>query len=368
MKSLFTTLFVCSAATVSLAQEITEKQAAEAETSSINLEQAITTEKGDSNRLYIAPGVGMMIMDGDAGNEPVYFSARLGYDLTDRISVEGGMLYSPSVSEEGGHTSYSMGGVTADVLFHLMDKQYKWDPYLTAGGAFLFSNGDVFCDDESFGLIVPRVGVGLAYHITDNLSIRAEGKTGIQPAATQTDDGIITTAELSMLYRFGGSASTPAEAPDYNQKLQDDFKGVVKDATPEGAKDVMILEVYANFDYDQTVIKPEYYSALNEIARVIKKATAKNPNVAVSIEGHADRRHKSVASYNQKLSERRADVVKGYLVSTGCDASKMTSVGYGFNRPKVPHDLINGTPENRRVDVFIHGVGDEASRNELRQK
>jgi OOP family OmpA-OmpF porin len=365
MKSLLTTLLACSVASASFAQETTEKQAAEADKSAIKLDEATTTEKSGSNRLYFAPGVGVMIMDGSAGNEPVYFSARLGYDVTDHISVEGGMLYSPSVSEQGVHTSYSMGGVTADVLFHVLDKSYKFDPYLTAGGAFLFSNGDVLCDDESYGFIAPRIGVGLAYHLTDNLSVRAEAKTGIQPAANDTDDGIITTAELGMLYRFGGSekASKPVEAPAYNP-----FPGVLKDATPVGAKDVMILEVYINFDYDQTVIKPEYYSALNEIARVIKKAAAKNPNVTVSVEGHADRRAKSVAAYNQKLSERRSDVVKGYLVSTGCEGSKMSTVGYGFSRPKVPHDLINGTPENRRVDVFIHGVGDEASRNELRKK
>ncbi len=370
MKSLLPVFFACSVAGVSFAQEITEKQAAEADKSNVNPAQVTTTEKDTSNRLYVAPGVGMMIMDGNAGNKPVYFSARLGYDVTDRISVEGGMLYSPSVSEEGGHTSYSMGGVTADVLFHLIDKQYKFDPYLTAGGAFLFSNGDVLCDNESYGFIAPRIGVGLAYHLTDNLSVRAEGKTGIQPAADSMDDGIITTAELGMLYRFGGGEKTskPVEAKPYNETLKTEFKGVVVDATPVGAQDVMILEVYINFDYDQTVIKPEYYSALNEIARVIKKAAAKNPNVTVSVEGHADRRTKSVESYNQKLSERRSEVVKGYLVSTGCEGSKMSTVGYGFSRPKVPHDLINGTPENRRVDVFIHGVGDEASRNELRKK
>jgi outer membrane protein OmpA-like peptidoglycan-associated protein len=368
MKSLLSTLFACSVASVSFAQVVTEKQAAEASKSEVSLSEATTTEKDGSNRLYIAPGVGMMIMDGSAGNEPVYFSARLGYDVTDRISVEGGMLYSPSISERGGHTSYSLGGVTADVLFHLLKKDYKFDPYLTAGAAFLFSNGDTLSDEESYGFIAPRVGLGLAYHINDNLAVRVEGKTGIQPAATHMDEGMITTAEIGMLYRFGGSEEKPIEAKPYNDKLQQDFGGVIKDATPEGAQDVMILEVYINFDYDQTVIKPEYTAALNEIARVIKKATAKNPNVTVSVEGHADRRTKSVASYNQKLSERRAEVVKSYLVSTGCEGQKMTTVGYGFNRPKVPHDLVNGTPENRRVDVFIHGVGDEASRNELRQK
>jgi len=42
------------------------------------------------------------------------------------------------------------------------------------------------------------------------------------------------------------------------------------------------------------------------------------------------------------------------------------TVGYGFHRPKVTPDLDRGNPENRRVDVFIHGVGDAANRDRLR--
>ncbi len=85
------------------------------------------------------------------------------------------------------------------------------------------------------------------------------------------------------------------------------------------------------------------------------------------MEGHADRRHKSSAKYNQNLSERRAEVVKGYIANTGVDAAKLSAIGYGFSRPKVTPDLDKGNPENRRVDIFIRGVGDEASRNELRK-
>jgi len=71
--------------------------------------------------------------------------------------------------------------------------------------------------------------------------------------------------------------------------------------------------------------------------------------------------------YNQDLSERRSDVVKSYFVKAGADGSKMRTVGYGFSRPKVTPDLINGNPENRRVDVTILGVGDDANRQRLRK-
>jgi len=89
--------------------------------------------------------------------------------------------------------------------------------------------------------------------------------------------------------------------------------------------------------------------------------------VTVLLEGHADRRHLSKADYNQDLSERRAEGVKAYLVSTGINGSKIQTVGYGFSRPKVTPDLDHGNPQNRRVDLTIRGVGDAENRAKLRQ-
>jgi OOP family OmpA-OmpF porin len=153
----------------------------------------------------------------------------------------------------------------------------------------------------------------------------------------------------------------------YAEALVEKTGGAVVEVTQPGAVDEMNFEIYINFDWDKTDIKSEYNVGLNEIARVIKKATANNPDVTVLVEGHADRRHMSSAAYNQDLSERRAEVVKSYLVNTGVDGAKVSTVGYGFNKPKVPVNLDLGNPENRRVDVAIRGVGDAASRNRLRQ-
>jgi len=330
-------------------------------------------EEEGRGRWYVSPGVGIMMLDGPTDNEPVFFNLSLGYDLTDHFSVEAGMMYAPVHDAAPGLKGDQSAGPHVDVLFHLLGKDGgRWDPYLTAGLAYWFADGPLFYETYR-EVLVPRVGVGLAYHLTDDLSLRLEGKTGFPLQTADIDKGWITTAELGMLYRFGGSgkASTgvepPAlalpEDPDYNKQLG----GLIQDTTPADAPDWMRYELYVNFDYDQSVIKGEYFAGLNEIARVIKKATAGNPNVTVSVEGHADRRHGSVASYNQRLSETRADKVKAYLVGAGVDGSKTKAVGFGFNKPKVPINLDLGNPENRRVEIYIHGVGDAASRNKLRK-
>ena len=347
--------------------------------SMVCLSHAKQQDESGGARWYVSPGVGMMMLDGPTDNEPVFFSLSVGYDLTDYVSLEAGMMYAPVHDAKTGVKGDQSAGPMFDVLFHPLGKDGgRWDPYLTAGLAYWFADGDLFYKNFH-EVLLPRVGVGLAYHLTDDLSLRLEGKAGFPFRASDIDDSWITTAELGLLYRFGGSGKTcdgggvctelpPPENISYGKKLAEDTKGTVIDVTPPDAKDVMVYEVnYVTFDYDQTVIKPEFAVGLNEIARVIKKAAASNPNVVVSVEGHADRRHRSSAVYNQDLSERRAEAVKGYLVGTGVDGSKLRTVGYGFNRPKVTPDLDLGNPENRRVEIFIHGVGDAANRDRLRQ-
>jgi len=339
-----------------------------------NYDAVVKESQEGLGRWYVSPSVGVMVLDGNSGNVPAFFNLSLGYDLTDYVSLEAGMLYSPHAIPKVGGGNDQLFGPSADVLFHLLGRESRFDPYLTLGAAYWYSGANIFGDEaRNHTMVAPRIGLGMGYRLTDNWTIRAQAKTGMQIQESDLGGSFVETVELGALYRWGGgetehkSDAIIPEAEDYNKKLEKDFNGIVKDATPEGAQDIMILELYINFDYDETVIKPEYYAGLNEISRVIKKAIAKNPNVTVSVEGHADRRHKSSAKYNQNLSERRAEVVKGYIANTGVDAAKLSAIGYGFSRPKVTPDLDKGNPENRRVDIFIRGVGDEASRNELRK-
>ena len=123
-----------------------------------------------------------------------------------------------------------------------------------------------------------------------------------------------------------------------------------------GADDLQLFELNIQFDYDKDVIKAEYFKDLDIIGKVLQR----DPGATARIEGHADKQKKSGKEYNEKLSERRAKSCLKYLASKWTiEPSRMTPVGYGFNRPKAKNDPILGNPVNRRVEVYIRKSGKE---------
>lgn len=134
---------------------------------------------------------------------------------------------------------------------------------------------------------------------------------------------------------------------------------VLEDSTnPLDPKDdLMLVELYIQFDYDKADIKPEFFPAIN----VIGKVMARHPKSTAVIEGHADRTTKSTAEHNKPLSKRRAQSVCKYLTDKWDIAgSRLKAVGFGFDRPKEKPDLKNGNPKNRRVEVYIRGANEDA--------
>src|SRR3990170_8780740 len=112
--------------------------------------------------------------------------------------------------------------------------------------------------------------------------------------------------------------------------------------------DRMTLRV--NFDLDKSDIRESEIAELQKAVRFIRKY----PGAKIRLEGHTD----SIATeeYNQRLSERRADAVRDYLVKEGaCAAANTTTVGYGETRPVAPNDTEEGRAKNRRVEILILG-------------
>jgi outer membrane protein OmpA-like peptidoglycan-associated protein len=101
------------------------------------------------------------------------------------------------------------------------------------------------------------------------------------------------------------------------------------------------------FDYDKATIRKESYSALQSIADIMKEY----PNAKFLIEGHTDSRGSD--SYNMKLSKERAASVKDYLTTIGMDASRLTSEGYGEERPIATNKTAAGRQQNRRVEISL---------------
>src|SRR5262245_49536668 len=104
------------------------------------------------------------------------------------------------------------------------------------------------------------------------------------------------------------------------------------------------------FDFDKAVIKPEGKSKLDDISNKVKGV---NLEVVIAI-GHAD----SVGSdaYNQRLSVRRAESVKAYLVSKGIEANRVYTEGKGEKQPVADNKTADGRAKNRRVEIEVIGT------------
>ena len=104
------------------------------------------------------------------------------------------------------------------------------------------------------------------------------------------------------------------------------------------------------FDFDKATIKPEGKSKLDDLAAKVKDI---NLEVVIAI-GHAD----SIGSdaYNQKLSVRRAESVKAYLVSKGIEANRIYTEGKGKKQPVADNRTRDGRAKNRRVEIEVIGT------------
>ena len=106
----------------------------------------------------------------------------------------------------------------------------------------------------------------------------------------------------------------------------------------------------AFFDFDKSVLKPEGKAKLDDLVSKIKGV---NLEVIIAV-GHTD----SVGSdaYNQKLSMRRSESVKAYLVSKGVEKNRVYTEGKGEKQPVADNKTKEGRAKNRRVEIEVVGT------------
>ena len=106
----------------------------------------------------------------------------------------------------------------------------------------------------------------------------------------------------------------------------------------------------AFFDFDKSVLKPAGKAKLDDI---VSKVGGLNLEVIIAV-GHTDAI--GTDAYNQKLSVRRAEAVKAYLVSKGIEKNRVYTEGKGEKQPVADNKTSEGRAKNRRVEIEVVGT------------
>lgn len=197
---------------------------------------------------------------------------------------------------------------------------------------------------------------GVIPYVIDSRNVVARSGTGLcwrtgfwSPAAAQTamagqfPVGCACDSDIVPKEKCTVEAAAPAPAP----------------AAPKPAAEKVKLSADALFDFDKAVLKPEGKAKLDNLAAQAGKLRLE---VVLAV-GHTDRIG-SVA-YNQKLSERRAEAVKAYLVSKGIESNRIYTEGKGESQPVTGTQcnnaggrsaLIACLQPDRRVEIELIGT------------
>lgn len=117
---------------------------------------------------------------------------------------------------------------------------------------------------------------------------------------------------------------------------------------PPEPTEVIELRDRVQFETDSAVLLPQSKSVLDDVVQNLED----HPEILkVRIEGHTD--STSTPAHNQTLSEARAASVKAYLVSKGIDGGRLTTQGYGQDKPIGDNSTEDGRFQNRRVEFHI---------------
>jgi outer membrane protein OmpA-like peptidoglycan-associated protein len=132
-------------------------------------------------------------------------------------------------------------------------------------------------------------------------------------------------------------------------KQAEEIKKKVPDAKVERVGEGIIVEFNSKilFGFDSYALTPAAKANLDKLKTVLTDF----PDTDIEIQGHTD--DTGTDSYNEKLSERRADAVKDYLKSKGIAKGRMNTVGYGEAAPAYDNNNEDNRSKNRRVEFLI---------------
>lgn len=284
-----------------------------------------------------------------------------GYMFNDVLGLQGqfhATIHEPDNDHRGfaheNQTTTVLGGTVGPRLVLPLGELV--DLYATGqGGVFSGLSGRINHTAAGFS-----VGAGVDFNVTPQLALGVFGRwnraymsprpkdlnaTGIgRPQVADQrfgEDARWMTAGLGLKYAFNG----PEAAPPPPRPTPRPPAAQAPSPPPVVKKKLILRSVH--FDFDKSNIRPDAVPVLDEAVETLKA----EGGIAVIVDGHTD----SVGSeaYNQRLSQRRADAVRQYLVQHGIPSGRVTSEGFGESRPVASNDTEDGRAQNRRVELRV---------------
>lgn len=367
-----TWMFLCGAGLIS-GFAVAAPTVVDADTAPVAASQEDESEGG----FYMNVGVGGMRLHNASSHSgsnlrgvQEYLVLRLGWDFEDSpFGVELSGMLAPDMNRASyGSTRTAGYGLGLEGLYHLNDRYAAFDPF-AAVGVGIYGVDEMWQNGDS-DLPVVQAGLGFNYHFSENFSFRMDARYHVAIAGEYM---AFTTLDAGLTWYLGGvnnegadaleplvEEEAPAAEPVKVEEGAEAFNDAqLLDVTPEGADDTMHFELRVQFTKDSAIIDPSDYQYLDTLVEAVKEALAANPDVYVTIDGHADRQHGSDYNYNLNLSKNRARSVAVYMNQAGIPMEKMQTAGHSFDKPLDPVNLDEGTPSNRRTEVVIRGVSAE---------
>jgi OmpA-OmpF porin, OOP family len=205
---------------------------------------------------------------------------------------------------------------------------------------------------------------GVSEPVTSAAGVAARVAQGMAsaPAAAARRAWVVPIIVLGVLL-LGALVWLTAPGRTMRKLSELQLPGGVRISVPEGSFNVSLANWLAsrtdtrvprrfvfedlNFEAGSTRLTSESLATVDALVIVLKA----HPAVGVALEGYTDNTGDPVA--NRKLSSDRADIVKDLMVKGGIPESRITSAGYGQDRPIAPNDTAQGRARNRRLELVV---------------
>lgn len=172
------------------------------------------------------------------------------------------------------------------------------------------------------------------------------GQAQAEQQRTQAETAAKQAADQAQQARNEMETMRKQREQELNQ-MQEALSRVVETRRTSNGMVMVLPDSVFKFDFDSAELKPKNRELLSRIAGILLVSKG----YGLSVFGYTD--DVGSAEYNQKLSERRAEAVRNYLVQAGIDASIVNTKGYGKTNPLVHGASTEARAKNRRVEIAL---------------